>query len=179
MKRNYIHPTAIVSPNAVIGKGNYIGAYTIIKDNVMIGDNNYIGENCIIGDIGESIAFFDKDPFNVIIGNNNRLTKQVTIDCGTVRNTVVKDNTLMLKNGHVGHDCIIKDNARVGANAVVGGHSVLSEGVILSIGSIIQPRITVPYMAYIGACSNVTKKTELKENTVHYGNPCKPIRARE
>ena len=71
------------------------------------------------------------------------------------------------------------DYSRVGANALLGGHSVLKEDVILSIGVVVQPRITVPKLAYIGACSNVTNKTELKENYVHYGNPCKPIRKRD
>jgi UDP-N-acetylglucosamine acyltransferase len=179
MNKNNIHPTAIISDKAIIGKGNTIGAYTVIEDNVTIGDNNYIGSHCIIGDIGESIKFFSKQPFNVIIGDNNRLTKQVTIDCGTERNTIVGSNTLMLKNAHVGHDCIIDDNARVGANALVGGHSILRENVIMSIGSVIQPRIEVPKWAYIGACSNVTNKAVLNECWVHYGNPCKPIRLRD
>jgi UDP-N-acetylglucosamine acyltransferase len=176
---NKIHPTAIISKYAKLGKGNHIGAYTIIKDNVTIGDNNYIGDHCIIGDIGESIKFFGEMPKQIIIGNNNRFTKQVTIDLGTEIDTVIGNNTLMLKNAHVGHDAIIEDNSRIGANALVGGHSIIKSNVILSIGAVIQPRITVPKWAYIGASSNVTKKSNLMECYVHYGNPCKAIRQRE
>ena len=37
-----IHPTAIVSPDAQIGKNVEIGPYAVIEDNVKIGDNCYI-----------------------------------------------------------------------------------------------------------------------------------------
>ena len=53
---NYIHRTAIVYPNVILGKGNWIGAYSVIGSNgeirgvdqkefkgtVTIGDNNVI-----------------------------------------------------------------------------------------------------------------------------------------
>jgi UDP-N-acetylglucosamine acyltransferase len=174
-----IHPTAIISDKAIIGKNNHIGAYVVIHDNVTIGNNNYIGEHCIIGDIGESINFFDKETKGVIIGNNNRFTKQVTIDNGTVQPTIVRDNTLILKNGHVGHDALLCDNTQVRANALVGGHVIMNEGSIICLSVVIQPRIALPINAYIGACSNVTKKSKLIENFVHYGNPCKPVRLRD
>ena len=176
---NYIHPTAVISPDAKIGSGNYIGAFTVIHAHVTIGDNNHIGEHCIIGDIGESTKYFDKNPKGVIIGDHNRFTKQVTIDCGTEQDTVIGNNTLILKNGHVGHDAIVEDYSEIRCNALVGGHAVLKDHVILCIGVVIQPRITVPKWAYIGACSNVTRKTLLNECWVHYGNPCKPIRERD
>ena len=176
---NFIHPTAIVSDKAIIGKGNYIDAYTVIYDNVTIGDNNHIGAHCIIGDHGESIRFFDKKPYGIIIGNNNRFTKQATIDLGTIQDTIIGNNVLILKNGHVGHDAIIHDNSQVRSNVVIGGHCVINENCIVSLNSVIQPRITLPIGVTIGACSNVTKKSILTPNFVHYGNPCKPIRPRD
>lgn len=179
MRNNTIHETAIIEEGAVIGNNNYIGAYVVIHNDVTIGDNNHIGDHCIIGDAGESIRFFGKEPKGVIIGDNNRFTKQVTIDQGTEITTEVHNNVLVLKNGHIGHDAIIKDGAQIRANALVGGHSVMSEGSIICLSVVIQPRITLPIDAYIGACSNITKKSKLLEGYVHYGNPCKPIRLKD
>lgn len=175
---NFIHETAIVSNKAKIGSNNYIGAYVVIHDNVIIGDNNYIGTHSIIGDIGESINFFNKESKGVIIGNNNRFTKQVTIDQGTIQPTIIRDNTLVLKNGHIGHDALLCDNTQVRSNALVGGHVIMNEGSIICLHVVIQPRISLPINAYIGACSNITKKSKLIENFVHYGNPCKAVRLR-
>jgi len=178
MKNNFIHSTAIVSNKAKIGNNNYIGAYVIIEDNVIIGDNNYIGSHSIIGDTGESIKYFDTEKKGVIIGNNNRFTKQVTIDNGTNIPTIIRDNTLILKNGHIGHDSLICDNVQIRCNGVVGGHCILNDNTILCLNSVIQPRIVTPIGAMIGASSNVTKKSKLISNHVHYGNPCKAIRLR-
>ena len=102
-KGNTIHPSAIIHPTVKMGIGNFIGAYTILEENVVLGDNNYIGPHCIIGDVGESIKFFESERKGVIIGNNNRFTKQVTVDSGTVNPTVIKNNTLWLKNAHTAH----------------------------------------------------------------------------
>jgi acyl-[acyl carrier protein]--UDP-N-acetylglucosamine O-acyltransferase len=44
-----IHPTAIVSAKAKIGKNITIGAFTIVHDNVIIGDFSEIGTHCEIG----------------------------------------------------------------------------------------------------------------------------------
>ncbi|MBA3985963.1 MAG: hypothetical protein H0X63_05190 [Flavobacteriales bacterium] len=176
---NKIHPTAIVHPNAKLGKNNKIGAYTVINDHVEIGNNNFFGPHCIIGEVAEDNKFNWQFAKRVIIGNNNRFTKQVTIDCGTVRDTIIFNNTLTLRSGHIGHDVFIEDNCRIGANAIVGGHVTMQKNSILGLTSVIQPRINIPEGSVIGAMTNVTKKSEMVSNWVHYGNPCKAIRERD
>ncbi|TOF67929.1 N-acetyltransferase, partial [Vibrio parahaemolyticus] len=44
-----IHPTAIVSENAELGKNVTIGAYSIIHENVVIGDNTIVESYCELG----------------------------------------------------------------------------------------------------------------------------------
>ena len=44
-----IHPTAVVSPKAEIGKDVEIGPYSVIEDDVKIGDNCYIDAHVKIG----------------------------------------------------------------------------------------------------------------------------------
>ena len=176
---NIIHPTAIIHLSVKMGIGNFIGAYSILEENVIIGDNNYIGHHCIIGDIGESIRFFNTERKGVIIGNNNRLTKQITIDGGTVNPTQVYNNTLWLKNAHGGHDCIIHDNAQIRANVIVGGHVTISQNVKLYLGAIIHQRLTVPENCIIGMGAIVIKKTVLIEKGVYVGNPAKLLKVAE
>lgn len=44
-----IHPTAIISGKAKIGKNVTIGAYTVVYDNVDIGDGSVIESFCELG----------------------------------------------------------------------------------------------------------------------------------
>ena len=173
---NKIHPTAIIHPSVKIGINNYIGPYTIIDENVVIGNNNYFGPHCIIGDVGESINFFDSEKKGVSIGNNNRFTKQVTIDSGTVEATIIKNNTLWLKNAHAGHDVIAEDFSQVRCNAIIGGHVTLLEGAKIYLNAIVHPRLTIPKNCIIGMGSIVIKKTELIETGIYIGNPAKLLR---
>ena len=175
-KNNQIASTAIVHPSVIMGKNNKVCDGVIIKEGVTVGDNNYIGEYCIIGDVGESWNYFNKPKKGVIIGNNNRFTKQVTIDSGTIQKTEIKDRTIMLKNAHVGHDAIINDKCILTCNSIVGGHSIMSEESQLKLNAVVLPRVIIPIGAIIGANSTVTKTTQLIENGVYVGSPCRLIR---
>src|SRR6478736_3833406 len=107
-ERNIISPDARIHPNVIMGKGNRIMEGVIIRDGVQMGDNNYIGPYCIIGDPPEKVGYFDK-PNRVLIGSNNRFTKQCTIDAGTDGITIIKNNVIMLKSAHLGHDARLND----------------------------------------------------------------------
>jgi UDP-N-acetylglucosamine acyltransferase len=176
MSKNYIHPTALIHPSVKMGDGNHIGAYAIIEENVELGNDNYIGPHCIIGDIGESIAFFDSEKKGVIIGNNNRFTKQVTIDSGTENPTRIYNDTLWLKNAHCGHDCTVFDDVQVRCNAILGGHVVVHKHARVFLSAIVHPRLEIFKNCKIGMGSVVTKKTQIVENGIYVGNPAKLLR---
>lgn len=175
---NKIHPTAIIHSSVKMGTGNFIGAYTIIEENVIIGDNNFIGPQCIIGEVGESVNFFNTEKKGVHIGNNNRFTKQVTIDSGTVNPTEVHNNTLWLKNSHAGHDCVIHDNVQLRI-AILAGHVTLEEGAKLYLGAIVHQRLVLPKNCIVGMGAIVTKKIVLVENGVYVGNPARLLKINE
>jgi UDP-N-acetylglucosamine acyltransferase len=176
---NTIHSTALIHPSVKMGSGNFIGAYTILEENVVLGNNNYFGPHCIIGDIGESIKFFDTERKGVIIGNNNRFTKQVTIDGGTVNPTIVKDDTLWLKNAHAGHDCIVENNVQLRCNAIIGGHVTAQEGSKIYLGAIVHPRLVLPKHCIIGMGAIITKKIVLVDKGIYVGNPGRLLRIQE
>lgn len=176
VKENEIHPTAIIGQGVVMGTGNYIGPYVVLGENVILGNDNYIGPHCIIGDVGESVNFFDKHRLGVIIGNNNRFTKQVTIDGGTENPTRIFDNTIWLKNAHAGHDCIIHNGVQVRCNAIIGGHVEIFENVKIYLGVIIHQRMTIPANCIFGMGAVLLKKVEVEANGVYVGNPARLIR---
>ncbi len=176
---NTIHSTAVLHPSVKMGTGNYIGAYTVLEEKVELGNDNHIGPHCIIGDVGESIKFFDKERKGVIIGNNNRLTKQITIDSGTEEPTIVHNNTLWLKNAHAGHDCVIEDNAQLRCNAIIGGHVTASEGSRIYLGAIVHPRLVLPKHCIIGMGTIITKSIVLVDKGIYVGNPGRLLRIQE
>jgi UDP-N-acetylglucosamine acyltransferase len=95
-----IHPTAVVSPNAVIGEGVTIGPHTVIGDEVSIGSGCFIGPGTLIEGptvIGRNNKFhghaavgtdpqdlkYDGSPTRLEIGDDNQIREFVTLNRGT------------------------------------------------------------------------------------------------
>ena len=82
-----IHPTAVISPKAVLGQNVSVGAYTVIEDGAKIGDNTVIFPQCYIG----------KD---VTIGKNCYIYPQVVIR----EQCVLKDYVILQAGAKIGSD---------------------------------------------------------------------------
>jgi UDP-3-O-[3-hydroxymyristoyl] glucosamine N-acyltransferase len=135
-----IEPFAVIRNRACIGKGTYIGAQCYIDEGVVIGENcriypstciyrhSQIGNfvvvesNSVIGK--EGFGYIKKDRYErirhiggVIIGNYVEIGSGVTIDRGTIGNTVIGEGTKIDNQVHVAH------NVRIGRNCIIMGQS--------------------------------------------------------
>lgn len=176
--RNKIDPSAFVDPTVIIGTGNVICEGVIIRAGVQIGDNNYIGPYSIIGDFPEKTGYFET-PGKVLIGSNNRMTKQVTVDAGTEGPTIIKNNCILLKSAHVGHDAYLHNNVTLSCNAMVGGFTEVGDGCNIGLGAAIHQRLIIPGGVMIGMNSTVTKKSVLQPGRKYAGSPCRDIGSNE
>lgn len=154
---NYIHPTAQIGPDVVLGKGNYIGPF------------------CIIGFPAEHKAFWGLPQKGVVIGNNNVFTGLVTIDSGTEKATTIGNNCWFLKHSHAGHDAEIGDEVTISCGAKVGGHAIIHSRSNIGLNACIHQRVRVPEGCMIGMNAAVTKKTELSPFRKYAGVPAKDI----
>ena len=130
---NFIHPTAIIG------------------DNVILGDNNYIGAFCIIGDPAEHKKYWGQEKGKVIIGNNNIVTGLVTIDAGTEVPTIIEDGCFIMKHSHIGHDCRIMNNVTISCGAKIGGHSIIGEGSNIGLNAVLHQFSIIKKGCMIGA----------------------------
>lgn len=173
MKENIIHSTAIVDKDVELGEGNYIGPYCYITGKAKIGNNNRFEAYCSIGTPPEHRDHFTESPFKVIIGNNCIIREYVTINSGTIRNTVLGNNVTMLRGSHIGHDAIIEDKANLSCNVLIGGHSHLMEGVNMGLASVCHQFSVLGAYSMIGMGGVITKTSEIHPGEIYVGNPVK------
>lgn len=171
-----VHPTAIVAPSAIIGKGTTIGPYTIISENVVIGENNFIAPHVVIEGytiIGNNNKFFQfssigsqpqdlkfsGEKSTLEIGDSNVFREYVTIQPGTKGGgmiTKVGSNNLFMANSHVGHDTIV-GNYNILANSVgLSGHVTIEDRVIIGGLSGIHQFTRLGTLSFIGGGAMVT-----------------------
>lgn len=173
MKENIIHSTAIVDKDVELGEGNYIGPYCYITGKAKIGNNNRFEAYCSIGTPPEHRDHFTESPFKVIIGNNCTIREYVTINSGTIRNTILGNNVTMLRGSHIGHDAIIEDKANLSCNVLIGGHSHLMEGVNMGLASVCHQFSVLGAYSMIGMGGVITKTSEIHPGEIYVGNPVK------
>lgn len=175
---NEIHPTAIISEQAQLGKGNRIGPFVIIEDDVQIGDNNtiaahsvinkhsrvgndnYLAEHVVLAGLPQDLGFRDKITY-VELGNGNTLREGVTINRATKDNGATRlgsDNYLMALV-HVGHDCQLGNNIIIAPSSGIGGHVQIADRAFISGGVMVHQFVQIGSYAMIGGNTKITQDT--------------------
>jgi UDP-N-acetylglucosamine acyltransferase len=173
---NFIHETAIVGESVKLGRNNYIGAFCNIVGDTVIGNNNRFEAYCSIGTYPEHKTYFEQQiRKGVVIGSNNVFREFVTINAGTIQDTILEDYIWMLRGSHVGHDSLIRSYCTLSCNVLIGGHSVLGADVNMGLGSICHQYSVIGGGAMIGMGCILTKKSIVKPLETHVGNPAKFI----
>jgi len=137
-----IHPTAIISSDAVLGKGVRVGPFCIIEEGVRLGNNcelaasaqvrrgSKVGNDCYIGSgalIGADPHYlgFDRDiTSGVEVGHHNTIREYVTIHRSISEGGVTRlgSDGFLMNGAHIGHDCELGDHNVIANNCLLGGH---------------------------------------------------------
>jgi UDP-N-acetylglucosamine acyltransferase len=172
-----IHPTAIVHPDAKVGRGTSIGPYATISANVSIGRDCRIGASAVIdgwteiGDANEifpmaSVGLIPQDlkfggeRTRLVIGNRNVIREFATIHRGTAGGgglTRIGDHNLFMAYAHVAHDCQVGNETIFGNGATLAGHVVVEDYANVGAFSGVHQFCRVGSHAFIGGYSVVTK----------------------
>lgn len=197
MQPNYIHPTAIIHPEAEIGENVGIGAYTFI-DKCRIGNNTRIYAQCYIGSdtyIGNDCeiwhgAVIGSDGFGyeslrgewlkfhslggVYIGNNVSIGAHTCVDRGTLGDTKIHNGVKIDNLVHIAHNVEIMDNAVIVANSMIAGSVRIESGAWVAPSVNVLNGVTVGNNTVIGMGANVLKDVPGHETWI--GNPAKKLR---
>lgn len=170
-----IHPTAVIDPKAELGADVSIGPYCIVGPDVKLGDGVKLHPHVVvdgrttIGEKTEIFPFasigtrpqdlkFHGEESELIIGANNRIREQVTMNPGTEGGgmvTKVGDNGLFMVGAHVAHDCIIGNNVIMANNATLAGHVIVEDFVIIGGLAAVHQFVRIGSHAMIGGMSGV------------------------
>jgi UDP-N-acetylglucosamine acyltransferase len=172
-----IHPTAIVSPQAELGKNVSVGPYAIIGEEVIIHDEVEIAGHaviegpCEIGRLTRIFPFasigqppqdlkFKGERTRLVIGERNTIREGVTMHRGTAGGggiTEVGHDNLFMAQAHVAHDCRVGSHNIFANAATLAGHIEVSDHATLGAYSGVHQFCRVGRHAFIGGYSVVVK----------------------
>ncbi|MBI5017705.1 MAG: hypothetical protein HZB55_19720 [Deltaproteobacteria bacterium] len=196
---NRIHPTALISEDARIGRNVMVGAYSMIGSGVEVGDNTRIlnrvvisgpavlGKYCVVKDgavIGsEGYGFViseDGTPLHpphlgrIVIGDRVWVGSNSTVERGMLVETIIED------------DVKVDDLVHVGSGARIGSRCMLTAGVVIAFDVTLGPDVTVAPNAAIRESLTVAPGVvvgqgavvirDLTERGAYVGNPARLLR---
>jgi len=173
----FIHPTAIVHPQAQIEEGVWIGPYSFIGENVNIHSNTKIDANVYIDgwtEIGKNCHFspfssigthpqditYKEEKVIVKIGERNIFREFVTVNRGTLKGggeTFIGNDNYFMAYSHVGHDCFVGSWTTFVNGATLSGHVRVEDYSTVGAFTGVHQFCRVGKYAFIGGYSVITQ----------------------
>jgi UDP-N-acetylglucosamine acyltransferase len=164
-----IHPTAIVHPKAVLGRGVELGPYCVVGEHVSLGDGTTvaphavlegwteIGKGCRIG-VGAVIGAPPQDKKYggarswVRIGDRNVIREYVTIHRAADPDgeTRIGDDNFLMAFVHVAHNCRIGNHTVITNLVGLAGHITIEDYAGLGGMTAFHQHVRVGAHAFVG-----------------------------
>ena len=190
-----VHPSSVVSPEAILEDGVVIGPFCLIEGNARIGAgtvlrshvvigphttlgaNNEIYAHCTLG-MGPQDLKFKGAPTRLVIGDRNVVREGCTMHRGTEHGgslTTVGNDNFLMTGAHVAHDCHVGSNCIFANCATLAGHVEVGDFCNIGAFSAVHQFCRVGTHAFMGGFTVATldvlpyMKTAGARNTKSYG----------
>lgn len=196
---NQIHPSAVVSEEARIGRNVMVGAHAIIGPDVELGDNTrifhnviltgpiHIGKYCVIKDgavIGsegwgfindeEGIPVHAPQLGDILIEDRVWIGSNTTIERGMIEDTIIRNDVKIDDLVHIGAGSLIGQKTKITAGVVVASHVLIGSNVHIAPGAVIREDLKIGDDVIIGMGAVVIE--DLSPGCSYVGNPARLLR---
>lgn len=199
LNTSFIHPTASISPQAIIGEKVHVAAYAVIEGNVTIGNNSNIGagsvlkSNTVIGQHvvigannvlgGDGFGYVKNEATQeyelfphlgvLVIEDHVHIGNNTCIDRGSLKDTIIHQGVKIDNLVHIAHNVTIGKNSLIIACSMIAGSVVIGENCWVAPSSSVRNGIYIGDNTTIGLGSVVTKSVGADETVA--GNPAVPL----
>ena len=174
----HVHPSAILSPDAIIADGVRIGPYAVIDGPVTIGPEceigphvhlvgplilgrgNRIGTSTVIGSDPQHLTY-QGQLSRTEIGDFNTFREHVTVHRGShVQGygvTKIGNYNYFMAASHVGHDCKVANHCVLANAVLMAGHCELQDRVFMSGSSAMHQYVRMGRLSLLTGLEGVGK----------------------
>ena len=187
-----IHPTAVISESAHIGKDVTIGPYCVIGDYVEIGDGSIIGPHAVIDrwtTLGKGCRVFQfasvgAEPQDLkfkgekswtVIGDRTTIREGATIHraTGEGNETRIGSDCLLMAYVHIAHNCTLGNSVIMSNLASCSGHATVEDRVVIGGMAGVHQFVKIGRNAMVGGMSKLVQ--DVVPYTLVDGHPAKVV----
>jgi UDP-N-acetylglucosamine acyltransferase len=171
-----IHPTALVSAEAVIDASATIGPYVVIEGPVRIGAatrvmahavirgattlgaRNVVHPGVVLGGEPQDLAFRGGES-SLVIGDDNVFREHAQAHRGTTPGsaTVIGNGNYFMQNAHIAHNCRIGNHTIVAGGALLAGHVELADRAFVSGNCVVHQHVRIGTLALMRGLSRTSR----------------------
>ena len=154
-----IGPYVVIGPTVTIGAGCHVGPHSTIDGPTTLGERNHIHAYASIGSPPQDLKF-KGEKTQLVIGNDNTFREFVTINRGTAGGggiTTIGSHNFFMAYAHVAHDCHIGSNTIFANNATLAGHVDVGDFSTVGAFSAVHQFCRVGEHAFIGGATICTQ----------------------
>jgi len=153
-----IGPFCVIEAGAVLGDGCVLRSHVVIKAGTTLGKNNHVCEGAVLGGFPQHVKT-PKQLGKVLIGDSNTFREHVTVHRSLDREgrTMVGDSNLLMVGSHVGHDSAVGSHCVLVNNVLLAGHVEVHDRAILSGAVAIHQFCRIGQFAMVGGFARVIK----------------------
>ena len=187
-----IHPSAVISKSARLGKNVTIGPYCVIGDEVEIGDGSIIGPHAVIEKwttLGKGCRVFQfasvgAEPQDLkfkgeqsctVIGDRTTIREGATIHraTGEGNETRIGSDCLLMAYIHVAHNCTLGNRVIMSNLASCSGHATVEDRVVIGGMAGVHQFVKIWRNAMVGGMSKLVQ--DVVPYTLVDGHPAKVV----
>lgn len=172
----FVHPTALVDPDAELGQGVRVGPWALVGPGVRVGDgtevgpravlerDTWVGEDCriscgaVLGTDAQDLKYQGERTF-LMVGDRTVIREYATLNRGTAAagRTVVGSDCLIMAYAHVAHDCVLGNHVILANSVNMGGHVLMEDWVTVGGISGIHQFSRLGAHSFVGGASRITQ----------------------
>jgi len=196
---NEIHPTAVVQPEARIGRNVMVGAHSVIGPDVVVGDNTKIfngvvinglvtiGKFCVIKDgavLGSEGWGFIKDeegiPFHppqlghILVEDKVWIGSNSTIERAMIEDTLIGADVKVDDLVHIGGGSRIGSKSELTAGVVIASNVIIGKNVRVAPNAVIRENLQIGDNVLVGQGAVVIDN--LPADQIYVGNPARLLK---
>jgi UDP-N-acetylglucosamine acyltransferase len=146
-----IHPTAVISPRAQLGRGVRVGPYAVVEEEVTLGDECEIGAHAVVKrftTLGRRNRVFEHATLGgepqdwkykgersaLVLGDDNLIREYATLHRadGEGEVTRVGSRNFLMVGTHVAHNCVVGDDNVFANGVALAGYVTVADHVFLA-----------------------------------------------
>ena len=162
-----VHATAVVAPDAVMGRGVNVGPHVVIEEGAVVGDGTAVLAGTYIGGrttVGAGCLIYP----GVIIREENVIGNEVIIHCGAVIGSdgfgFARDGEIYRKIPQIGN-VVIEDQVEIGANVTIDrattGSTIVRKGTKIDNLAMIAHNVAIGENCIVVAQVGIGGSTEI------------------